>query len=204
MISYREDIRLYWPDWDQKAERNYEYIVKHLPTMDHAIKRCAGRGVCVQAGGHVGLWPIRLSAFFAEVLTFEPDPDLFQCLDKNLDRAQLYGVHRQETALSNKNQIGFLNRSTSSGANSVHPDGEIEIDLMTIDALKLPQCDAIFLDIEGHELEALQGGAKTIQTYRPIIQVEELTQPINPVDALLTSWGYRRDQKCGKDQVYLP
>lgn len=201
MILYRGDWGLFWPDWDQKAQKNHDYIQKHLPTMDFAVSQCGQRRVCVQAGGHVGIWPKRLAGLFDQVLTFEPEPDLFACLEKNL--SLFTNIQPQETALSNQNRIGHMERSSSSGSNRVG-SGSTEIDLMTLDALALPVCDAIFLDVEGHELQALQGAKETIQRCQPVIQVEELDDG-NAVNLFLKGLGYLPvAEKQGKDRVYLP
>jgi len=201
-ISYRNDFGLWWPEWDRKAEKNFKYITKHLPTMDFAISQCKERRLCIQAGGHVGIWPIKLSEFFEQVATFEPEPDLFECLLKNVFFNSKVVI--QETALSNSNRIGNLHRSTSSGSNSIEQNGAIKIDLITLDALYMEACDAIFLDVEGHELEALQGAEQTILKHRPVIQVEELDDGATVKDYLTTLGYHQHPVKQGKDRVYLP
>ena len=44
---------------------------------------------------------------------------------------------------------------------------------MSIDALGLDQLSLIQLDVEGHELLALQGAQKTIERCAPIIMIED-------------------------------
>jgi FkbM family methyltransferase len=48
----------------------------------------------------------------------------------------------------------------------------VPIQKIALDALQLPRVDLIKLDVEGMELEALQGAAQTIETCRPILMVE--------------------------------
>lgn len=202
-IRYNEDFGLFWPEWDQKAEANHRYIQKHLPTMDFAISQCKKLNLCVQAGGHVGIWAIQLAQIFDDVLTFEPEIDLFECLDLNMDSMYLYGVERWQSGLGSENTTSFLKRSTSSGANSISDSGQ-SIQLVTIDSLHLPTCDAIFLDIEGYELEALHGAKETITAYNPVIQVEELDDG-EAVSLYLRRLGYLPcHEKQGKDRIYLP
>lgn len=43
---------------------------------------------------------------------------------------------------------------------------------IAIDLLNLPRLDFIKLDVEGHECQALRGGAETIRKFRPYIWAE--------------------------------
>ena len=50
-------------------------------------------------------------------------------------------------------------------------EGE-EVEVITIDSLKLSACDFIKVDVEGMELPVLQGVAENLRKYRPILYVE--------------------------------
>ena len=50
-------------------------------------------------------------------------------------------------------------------------EGE-EVEVITIDSLKLSACDFIKVDVEGMELPVLQGAAENLRKYRPILYVE--------------------------------
>ena len=54
------------------------------------------------------------------------------------------------------------------------PDKTVAIQKISIDALSLPRVDFIKLDIEGMELEALEGAKDTIARSRPIFLVESI------------------------------
>ncbi len=213
-ISFNREFGLWWPDWDEKATQNYNYIVKNLPTIDFALSQCKKFDICIQAGGHVGMWPIFLENYFHRVYTFEPETDLFDALVRNLEIQPCEGkdVKPIKAALSYGNLGASLIRSTSSGSNSVElqlPTEDMQtISAIALDSLNLPACDAIFLDIEGHELFALRGAKDTIIKYKPVIQVEELHNDSVgslEVDTFLADAGYRRHpEKQGKDVVYLP
>ncbi len=82
--------------------------------------------------------------------------------------------------------------------------------MMTIDALDLPVCDLIYLDLEGYELFALRGAADTLERCRPVVAVE--------INKHLASYGlteaeimdFMRDRghtasvRFEQDQVFLP
>ena len=42
--------------------------------------------LCVQAGGHLGYWPLMLAKKFAHVVTFEPEPYAYAALAKNIGK----------------------------------------------------------------------------------------------------------------------
>ena len=205
-VSYREDFKLYWPDWDTKAVQNFEYIKQNLNTMDYAISKCQKLDLCIQAGGHAGMWPIRLANFFKSVYTFEPDPDLAECLLGNLMRlpAKDQRVLMSVNAIGESRYTTYLKRSGSSGTNRINPLDGFPVNVVTIDSLDLDRCDAIFLDVEHYEFQALKGAENTIKKFRPVIQVEELKSSDNKVQLLLESWGYKKDKKFKNDRVYLP
>lgn len=203
MITYCPIMRLWWPDFDQKKAANFSYIHKHLVDMEYAIDQCKGKKVCIQAGGHVGLWPIKLSQFFKKVITYEPEPALYLALMQNVQKRDNSNIEIYNAALSDEAGLCGFKQSTSSGSCAVSDDVPATTLKHTIDNLPLSACDVIFLDIEGHEYQALLGARKTIERFRPVIQVEENTPDL--IDSLLVNeLGYTKDKKVGNDRVYLP
>ncbi len=196
---------LHWPEWDKKAEQNYNAIIKSIPLLDFAIENCKNRRLAVQAGGHVGLFAGYLAGFFDKVIVFEPHPDLFKCCIRNnpSQRVTVYNA-----ALSNTGEMQAFHQSTSSGSCKVVPDNSLEktqqVHSTTLDSYGLPGLDFLMLDIEGHELQALQGAEATIRKYSPVIQAEELE--FSPaVSQFLAQLHYVPvGEKQGKDRVYLP
>jgi hypothetical protein len=49
------------------------------------------------------------------------------------------------------------------------------VDLLQIDALNLPRCDVMKIDVEGMETQVLQGARNTIQKFQPILFIENDT-----------------------------
>ncbi len=202
MITYRPDFKLYWPDYDHAPEKCFAYVKKHLPDMDYAISLCRKRRVCVQAGGHAGLWPRKLSDFFGRVLTFESEPALFSCLKHNT--STYLNVTAAPRALGDACRAAKMRPHKSAGSWRVSDDGTVPVDQITIDSLRLPICDALFLDIEGHEVPALRGAIDTIRRFRPVIQVEELQRVNGAVSRHMAEIGYTLKRKIGRDLVYVP
>lgn len=169
--------------------------------MDRAIELCATHHVCVQAGGHVGLWPARLARTFRHVYTFEPDRALYACLCRNSNSTPQVIAHA--AALGASSGVAKLKSHPHSGQASIHPSGAMRVRQMTIDELGLSSCDAIFLDIEGYEVEALKGARETIKKFRPVLHVEELGWSKARIREHMTSIGYELVAKIHRDAVYL-
>lgn len=63
--------------------------------------------------------------------------------------------------------------------------------LVAIDSLDLPRCDFIKLDVEGMEVEALDGAARTLARCRPSILAETIKSDQTALGERLARHGYR-------------
>jgi len=64
------------------------------------------------------------------------------------------------------------------------------IRMMTIDSLNLGRLDMIKIDVEGMELDVLQGARDALGRFLPIIVVEGIKAPQAEITAVLASYGY--------------
>lgn len=200
-ITYRPEFRAWWPDYDHSPEKCFAAVQRGLYDMDIAVGLCRKRKVCVQAGGHAGFWPLRLASLFRVVYSFECEPVLFQCLKRNVSVAK--NIVIGDLALGAFVGAVRMRGSVSAGSWRIDPEGQFPVRQTTIDALNLSSCDAIFLDIEGYEVEALRGAASTIGKFYPVIHVEELPRSRKAIRSHLTKLGYRLHARVHGDCVYV-
>jgi FkbM family methyltransferase len=168
--------------------------------------------VVIEAGGNIGY----MSVYFAKlcgpagkVIVFEPSPQNLQYLRRNIvNLPQVIVVEKAVGSSSGPRELFieeltgqnntfyadydvFTNNATAAGY-----DGggyrSLRVDVITIDEY----CEAnnvhpdfIKIDIEGAELEALQGSERTIQQDKPRIMVE-VSRNIPEVLGWLSSRGY--------------
>ncbi|MBV8537513.1 MAG: FkbM family methyltransferase, partial [Alphaproteobacteria bacterium] len=66
-----------------------------------------------------------------------------------------------------------------------------QVSLVALDDLGFPRLDFVKLDVEGMELEALEGGRRVIETCRPILLVEHVKSKPGVLQAWLQARGYR-------------
>jgi FkbM family methyltransferase len=201
---------LYWPKADTCAR---QIILRDCePDVASMLKHTPGRSVIVQAGGNVGVYPLALADHFNCVITFEPDPDNWACLEKNLaarDSLRRVVAHRAALGETDGLCVPVEVDHGNTGAHRVD-FGTGDVPVMTIDGLSLERCDGIWLDIEGSEWFALKGAEQTIARFAPTIRVEDKGLDrrffgIEPgsLQAWLSERGYSEVDRIGRDKVFL-
>lgn len=193
-----------WPKIDQHCK---DVVFDSPIDMERAYAHCRGFDVAVQAGGNCGVWPKAMSAKFAAVYTFEPDPLNFYCLVRNAPQANVFKFN---AALGNARKTVELNREAANvGAHAVAGEGRIPV--LSIDDLGLTQCDLIYLDIEGYELAAICGAFRTIKTCKPVIAFEDKGLSVaygvelgEAARYLEDAHRYRRIDQVGNDTIMVP
>ena len=146
----------------------------------------------VDAGANIGCHAISYANMNkeAEVWAFEPQKSIYDILAHNIKSNNLcdrvhafqYGLGHTNTSLNmcklddvfDKNRLGH-----NLGGVGIGTGGE-KIDIMTIDEMNLPGLDFLKIDVEGAEGLVIEGAAKTISKYRPIIFFEHNEKTIDP------------------------
>jgi FkbM family methyltransferase len=128
-------------------------------------------------GSNIGVWSIVYSSFLkGQIYAFEPQEEIYNCLIKNISLNNCKNIIPYNIGLSDKKTEYLMNAtydtSQNFGAFRICPDGNLSINVDTGDSLNLSNIGFIKIDVEGHELEALQGLSNTINTYKPIILIE--------------------------------
>jgi len=176
--------------------------VMNFLDIEKTVSYCDQNRICVQAGGNLGYWPLRLSAFFQVVYTFEPDPYNFACLAYNT--RELSNVIRIEGALGDcRDYVGMKRFPQNVGAHQVSGHGAVPV--FTVDELNLPCIDLLYLDIEGYEPRAILGALRTISQHKPVICIEDkgLGDLALRAEALkiLEKHGYQQAAIINRDRV---
>lgn len=200
---------LWWPMADVSAR---EVILRDCPRDVAALlAHVPGRDLIVQAGGNVGVYPLALAEHFLGVLTWEADQVNFSCLRRNLalgDEGLSIGAFAAAVGEVDGACDTVVVERGNCGAHRVEfrPNGKTKV--RPIDSVRPTACDAIWLDIEGAELLALKGAAKTIERFSPAIAVEDkgLHRAFGIEDGALQAWlaerGYAQVDKIGRDKIF--
>ena len=193
-----------------KCLSGIHYIVNNWPEDRN-------RGLVVQAGGNLGIWPKALGHYFQWVYTFDPAKYIFpflamNCPEDNILKFQMAlgnvtkgvsmitGGHAASTCVAEAGK-GKINKVAT---DFVPADGGVP--MMKVDDMNLSACDAIILDVEKAELIILQGALETIRKFRPVYILTE-DNPNDPetcenLKAFLAENGYEFVMRKSKDNIY--
>lgn len=114
-------------------------------------------------GANIGLHSLVLNKCGCEVFAFEPDPQHYHILKRNIELNGCKGIHAKNAAVSNKSgQMEFirvLGNTTGShlAGSKKNPYGELEkFQVAVVDINQyINEMDLIKLDAEGHEKEII-------------------------------------------------
>jgi FkbM family methyltransferase len=127
----------------------------------------------VFAGAHIGavLIPLVRDAAARAVVAYEPSPRNFRLLSMNLQLNGMDDVITFNAALGETfGKIRFTENNINTGNSRVSPsDGEITVDMETLDRTIAPDWDSIDLivmDTEGSEVAAMRGARATLAKTR--------------------------------------
>jgi FkbM family methyltransferase len=164
--------------------------------------RLEGRLV-LDIGANIGNHSLAFAERAGKVLSFEPHPITFRLLDMNLG-----GVANAEAinlgASNQRKRVRAISPRANFGASAIterRVDGDelvFEFDVAPLDSIELvrrQKVALIKLDVEGHELQVLEGASGLLGSDRPIVVFEQNQDAIangsSPCMEFLQSVGYR-------------
>ena len=146
----------------------------------------------IDVGVYRGVYSYEMSKYSKLVHAFEPNPILFDSIEKNLKKI-ITNIRFYNNALSNKEQLISLkvpirNKSYDKqnyeeyfqmGKASIHTENNMDkFETFDVESKQLDNFDFINrisfikIDVEGHETEVIKGAEKTIKDNKPILLVE--------------------------------
>jgi FkbM family methyltransferase len=145
--------------------------------LEVALSHVKNFGTAIDVGAHVGFWCWDMGNQFKTVYAFEPAPDCYECLVKNVEEQPhvitanvAVGDRDGECELiDDPKRIQKLGVNT--GARYVRPSGT-GTKMIALDSLRIEACDFLKIDVEGFEYQVLQGARKLIKRYKPVVSME--------------------------------
>jgi len=161
-------------------------------------KVLSGDDIAIEVGSNIGALTVPMARRCRKVYAFEPQPDNFSMLLRNLKDNNLGNVETGNCALGSRCGITHIPYLDSLGH---HNYGRVEVgdSGCTVTMQRLDDMiDAddrikfIKIDVEGHELEVLKGAAGIIMRDRPVLYVEnDRPDQSNDLIGWLVDHGYR-------------
>lgn len=166
-------------------------------------------GCFFDVGANVGLyaWQVRKVCPLRKILAFEPDPENFKLLEMTRNEANAKNLEIYPYALSNETgDTSFFQDTLTSATGCIAgkdkpwieqylngSSNTISVKMQTLDSViqndKIPSL--IKIDVEGHEIEVLDGGRKTLSKKKPLLIIESFPPKQTTVLSLLHELGYR-------------
>lgn len=197
----------YYPDAEERLWRGH---ARYQDIEEHILPHVRQRRTCVQAGGAVGVWVQKFAEHFDYVVTAEPNPLQRECMTKNVSASNYMCFPGAFWDLEGEGVL-VEHQANNLGAWYIRPCEDGPIQLATIDSFDLKDVDLLCLDVEGAEVEALEGARETILRWRPIIVVEAkwATQQFykrtdEDLRRKVASFKYERKAKFGRDELWGP
>lgn len=165
--------------WFPETDTECSAVIFHeTGKLSHLSGILIPGGTAVQAGGNVGVFPMAMRDMFKHIHTFEPHPDNFRCMLLNCGGQE--NIHMYHAALGEQYGVCGVRQNPKESPDNCgtyqvvedSDDMDLNIPILNVDALELPECDLIYLDIEGYEDLALRGAYDTIMEHRPVIVCE--------------------------------
>lgn len=137
------------------------------------------QSTAINVGAHDGLWCEKFSKLFARTIAIEANPRTTE----RLRARRLENVEVVDGAgwICSGQQMEFHVRHNADMSSALacrdilRDDGvseTITVSTIAIDDLKLTSCDLIWVDVEGAELQVIQGATRTIEAFKPQLMVE--------------------------------
>ncbi|MEC5126525.1 FkbM family methyltransferase [Verrucomicrobiales bacterium BCK34] len=158
--------------------------------------------VCLDVGAHKGVVTHMLAKRVGDtgqVIAFEPQKELFEWLKRMISSFRFSNVAIESVALAEESGNRTLYRSGVTRSGSLTEDSDTHFESITVEAIALDKyCESraqdkisfIKIDVDGFELQVLEGGAQTLKKFKPTLLVEISDKDLKPVTSLLGGLGY--------------
>ncbi len=165
------------------------------PEASFLLEQRWHRGTAIDVGANEGLYSYALAKLFDRVEAFEPNEtasaDLqdYDCPRINLHRVALSRNEGERTLHVPILAYGVVSSGWGSLEREILPPSENVttqiVQTRTLDSYVFENVVFIKIDVEGHELQVLEGATETIARCRPVILLEIKTAARSAVSAFL-------------------
>jgi len=166
---------------------------------DNALRHVKDWRVCADIGSNIGQWTRPLANRFDKVVCFESNPNFRECFNKNIaeDNVVLHPY-----ALSNRHHYAKQDFNST-----VMSEDTGTIECRTLDSFELTELDFVKIDVDGFELNVLDGARQTLSMNSPVINIEmkrdKRQDIVEKSEVILLHLGYKFQERNKSDEVWL-
>lgn len=218
IVNYFDnDIKIHYPlDVDESVIKAVKKSRIWEKTIISLYQTYINKGdVVLDIGGYLGTSTIPFSLLVGDkgkVLTYEPQPLIYNLLEKTIEENNLHNVQLfNKGVYSSNGSVDFIENNTGkAGINGFRKltakSNKISIDTITIDSLNLDKIDFIKIDTEGAEWEVLKGAHHSINKFKPMLHIETFMKRKNNKEKLeqfCNDYGYKIIYKKSSDFILI-
>jgi len=156
--------------------------------------------IAIEVGANIGAHTIHLANLVGPrgmVLAFEPQRVIFQLLCANVALNELFNVHTYLSAVGREAGslkvpiVNYAAEDNFGGLSLANVAVGVDVPVIPLDSLSLPNLRLLKIDVEGMEIEVLSGARRLIVQHRPILYVEnDRRQNSEQLIHVITDLGY--------------
>jgi FkbM family methyltransferase len=184
--------------WIVGSQRHAFWLGSYEPKMQKVIAReVRAGGVFYDVGANVGFYSLLASLLVGpgKVFAFEPLPGNVTYLRRHLMLNAINNVEVFELAICDQVGTSFFEAEETGAMGHLQANGKFQVATSTLDSLlqeeKVAPPNYVKMDIEGTELNALQGGKNCFQRYKPVLFLATHGMEVSrECCELLRSWDY--------------
>jgi FkbM family methyltransferase len=152
------------------------------------LSQLNSQSVVVDVGANIGYYTLLAAKVAKKVYAFEPDKETFEILKKNVEENNLKNVILFNKAVGNKNEkVGIEKNKDNYGDSRIQTpqaSGQLPltgepVQMVRLDDIIKEKVDLVKIDVQGYEIEVLEGMKKIIEKDKPIIFMEIEEKNIN-------------------------
>lgn len=185
------------------SQIRHNRFVTHEPEFGLLSSMIKNGDWVIDVGANIGHYTLQLSRLVnvdGRVIAFEPVPETFELLTSNSSLATFQNITLVNAAVSSSARLSGIKipKFTDTGLEDCYEaeltaeNSGLQVLCLSLDSLNIPNTVRLVkIDVEGHELAALQGMRNLLQRDRPLLIVENNDAE---VPKFLTALGYRSER----------
>lgn len=190
-----------WPRADEVIGLALERYGEFAESENRLMARYVEPGaVVLDVGANLGTTVMSLARQVGdggEVVAFEPQPLMAQCLHTSLTLNQIFNVRVLSVAVSDRSGwVRMAAQTIDSGGNygavAIGEQG-LCVPAVRLDDMDIERCDLLKIDVEGHEWNVIQGAQKMLVEAMPVVYFESKR---NPGTVACLDWLMRNGWRC--------
>jgi FkbM family methyltransferase len=164
--------------------------------------RPIGSAVVFDVGANIGFFTLQIAGSMAggTIYAFEPNPNAYSKLVKNVQANRVGNIHLFPYAVGSKPGRVWLERAERTGLGRVAESAsemgasQVEVEMITLDDIveknSIARIDLMKIDVEGHEEAVLAGGERALGMTRKVVMEFHGPEILDRVRKFLSDRGF--------------